>query len=114
MAGHATASASWRDGWRHLRFMLMYSPRWLFFFPGMLFLVIGSLVFARLMMGPIFISAVGLESNTILVAGMSILLGFQMISFYLFAKVFAITEGLLPDDPKSTLSCGCFRWKSAS
>lgn len=91
---------SWRDGWRHLRFMLMYSPRWLFFFPGMLFLVLGALVFIRLMMGPIFIGTIGLESNTLLVAGMSILIGFQMISFYLFAKVFAITEGFLPEDPK--------------
>ena len=91
---------SWRDGWRHLRFMLMYSPRWLFFFPGMLFLALGALVFIRLMMGPIFIGAIGLESNTLLVAGMSILIGFQMISFYLFAKVFAITEGFLPEDLK--------------
>lgn len=91
---------SWRDGWRHLRFMLMYSPRWLFFFPGGLFLVLGAMVFLRLMMGPIFIGHIGLESNTILVAGMSMLIGFQMISFYLFAKVFAITEGLLPEDAK--------------
>ncbi len=91
---------SWRDGWRHLRFMLMYSPRWLFLLPGMLFLVIGALVFLRLMMGPIFVGHIGLESNTLLVAGMSILIGFQMISFYLFAKVFAITEGFLPDDKK--------------
>lgn len=91
---------SWRDGWRHLRFMLMYSPRWLFFFPGMLFLVVGALVFVRLMKGPIFIGTIGLESNTLLVAGMSFLIGFQMISFYLFAKVFAITEGFLPKDPK--------------
>lgn len=91
---------SWRDGWRHLRFMLMYSPRWLFFLPGILFLVLGAAVFLRLMTAPIFVGHIGLESNTLLVAGMSMLIGFQMISFYLFAKVFAITEGFLPGDPK--------------
>lgn len=91
---------SWRDGWRHLRFMLMYSPRWLFFFPGVLLLTVGALLFGRLMFGPIFIGPIGLESNTLLVAGMTALIGFQMISFYLFAKVFAITEGFLPEDRK--------------
>ena len=91
---------SWRDGWRHLRFMLLYSPRWLFFVPGLFFLTVGALVFFRLMFGPVFLGKIGLESNTLLVAGMSILIGFQMIAFYLFAKVFAITEGLLPEDPK--------------
>lgn len=91
---------SWRDGWRHLRFMLMYSPRWLFLLPGMIFLLMGSLLFFRLMMGPVFVGKVGFESNTLLVAGMSVLIGFQMISFYLYAKVFAITEGFLPQDQR--------------
>jgi len=91
---------SWRDGWRHLRFMLLYSPRWLFFVPGLLLVGLGAIVFARLMLGPLFVGNVGLESNTLLVAGMSILIGLQILSFYMFAKVFAITEGLLPRDEK--------------
>lgn len=93
---------SWRDGWRHLRFMLMYSPRWLFFSPGLLLLSVGLLLFFRLMQGPFFLAGIGFESNSILVAGMLILIGFQMIAFYLFTKVFAITEGFLPPDPKIT------------
>ncbi len=91
---------SWRDGWRHLRFMLMYSPKWLFLTPGVLFLSIGSILFLMLMNGAVTIGQVGFESNSLLVSGMSILVGFQLTAFYLFTKVFAVTEGFLPKDEK--------------
>lgn len=92
---------SWRDGWRHLRFMLMYCPRWLFLYPGALFFIIGTIVFLMIFInGSITIGKIGFESNSLLLAGMSILFGFQLASFYIFTKVFAITEGLLPQDPK--------------
>lgn len=91
---------SWRDGWRHLRFMLMYCPRWLFLYPGMLLFVLGAIMFLILMNGAVTIGRVGFESNSLLVAGMSILVGFQLTSFYLFTKVFAVTEGFLPKDEK--------------
>lgn len=91
---------SWRDGWRHLRFMLMYSPKWLFLTPGILFLSVGTILFLILMNGTVTIGRVGFESNSLLVAGMSILVGFQLASFYLFTKVFAVTEGFLPKDEK--------------
>jgi glycosyltransferase involved in cell wall biosynthesis len=91
---------SWRDGWRHLRFMLMYCPRWLFLYPGVFIFIIGAAIILRIFVGgPIMIGRIGLESNSLLVAGMSILIGFQLTSFYIFTKVFAITEGFLPKDP---------------
>lgn len=90
----------WRDGWRHLRFMLMYSPRWLFFTPGALLFVVGSLTFVILSVGPLKVGGVIFDTNTLLVSAMSVLLGFQLMSFYLFTKSFSISEGLLPPDPR--------------
>ena len=90
---------SWRDGWRHLRFMFMYCPRWLFLYPGMLLFVFGTFAFLVLFFkGSIVIGRIGFESNSLLVAGMSILIGFQIMAFYVFTKVFAVTEGFLPED----------------
>ena len=90
---------SWRDGWRHLRFMLMYCPRWLFLYPGMMLFLIGAILFLIILIqGSIKIHGIGFESNSLLIAGMSILIGFQLVSFYIFAKVFAVTEGFLPKD----------------
>lgn len=89
---------SWRDGWRHLRFMLMYSPRWLFLIPGSILFLLGITFFIRLEFGPIRIGSVGFDTNALLVFAMAILLGFQLISFSIYTKVFAITEGLLPDN----------------
>lgn len=89
---------SWRDGWRHLRFMLLYSPRWLFLIPGVVLLLLGLVGGAILMGGPIQVGGVRFDTNTLLVSCMSVLLGFALVSFAVFAKVFAITEGLLPED----------------
>lgn len=90
---------SWRDGWRHLRFMLMYCPRWLFFYPGIvLFLAGTAFFFLILMRGSLVIGGMGFESNSLLVAGMTALIGFQLTTFYFFTKTFAAAEGLLPED----------------
>jgi glycosyltransferase involved in cell wall biosynthesis len=100
---------SWRDGWRHLRFMLMYCPRWLFFYPGAILFVMGTVTFlAILIKGSIEINGIGFESNSLLIAGMSVLIGFQLISFYIFTKVFAITEGFLPQDRVTKHFMGMF------
>jgi glycosyltransferase involved in cell wall biosynthesis len=90
----------WRDGWRHLRFLLMYSPRWLFLYPGILLILLGLAGCALLLPGPRVFHGVGFDVHTLLYAFVSILLGFQLIAFATFAKVFAITEGLLPQDPR--------------
>jgi len=91
---------SWRDGWRHLRFMLLYSPRWLFLVPGLALLLLGLVVGGILMHGPIQVGGVRFDTNTLLVSCMSVQLGFALVSFAVFAKVFAITEGLLPEDKR--------------
>jgi len=90
---------TWRDGWRHLRFMLMYSPRWLFFVPGSLLLIVGSLIGGILLAGPLTIGGITFDTNTLLVAAMAILVGFNLMSFGVFSKIIAISTKLLPQDP---------------
>ncbi len=87
---------SWRDGWRHLRFMLLFSPRWLLLYPGLAAALVGGLFFARLLAGPIVVGAVRFDLNTLEVAGLILLFGYQMILFACFARIFAYTRGWLP------------------
>ncbi len=98
--GRAPHLRTWSDGWRHLRFLLLYSPRWLFLYPGIALVVLGAVAGALLLPGPRFIGGVGFDVHTLLFAAMAILIGFQSILFATFSKVFAITEGLLPEDPR--------------
>ena len=98
---------TWRDGWRHLRFLLMYSPRWLFLYPGMVLMLSGLIGCALLLPGRRVFHGIGFDVHTLLYAFVSVLLGFQLIAFATFTKVFAITEGLLPEDPRLTRA---FRW----
>jgi hypothetical protein len=87
---------TWRDGWRHLRFMLLFSPRWLFIAPGMSLFVAGVLVSAWLVGGPRALGRFGLDIDTLLVSAFSCLLGYQLLVFGVFTKVFAIREGFHP------------------
>jgi glycosyltransferase involved in cell wall biosynthesis len=89
---------SWRDGWRHLRFLLLYSPRWLFFYPGMLLIAIGLATGAWLLPGPRKVGAVTFDVHSLLYSAAAVFLGFQSVIFALFAKVFATSEGLIPED----------------
>jgi len=98
---------TWRDGWRHLRFLLMYSPRWAFLYPGILLILVGLAGCALLLPGPRVVHGIGLDVHTLLYAFVSVLLGFQLVAFATFTKVFAITEGLLPEDPRLNR---IFRW----
>ena len=93
---------TWRDGWRHLRFLLLYSPRWLFLYPGIALCAMGILLSAMLMPGPVKIGNVVFDVHTLLFAAMAILIGFQSVVFATFTKIFAISEGLLPEDPRLT------------
>jgi len=92
----------WRDGWRHLRFMLIYSPRWLFLVPGMTLSILGLVLGVILMVGNFKVGKIELNVGTLAMAGMAVIVGFQLVAFAFFTKVFAIAEGLLPDDPKLT------------
>lgn len=91
---------SWRDGWRHLRFLLLFSPRWLFLYPGLLLMLSGLIAGGWLLRGPVFIENVGFDVQTLLYAAVAIVIGFQAIVFAVFTKAFAISEGLLPADPR--------------
>lgn len=95
---------SWSDGWRHLRFLLLYSPRWLFLYPGILLIAFGLIAGALLLQGPVFVGSIGFDAQTLLYAAAAVILGFQAVAFGVFTKVFAISEGLLPEDPKLTLN----------
>ena len=90
----------WRDGWRHLRFMLLFSPQWLFLAPGICLSALGILFAAALSLENIQIGGVAFDVGTLVVACMTVIIGFQLVAFAFFTKVFAIAEGLLPDDPK--------------
>src|SRR5580693_5203972 len=88
---------TWRDGWRHLRFLLLYSPRWLFLYPGLALMFIGVIFSILLLPGPVMIAnGVGLDVHTLLVAGMAILVGVQSITFGFIARMYAIKNGILP------------------
>jgi glycosyltransferase involved in cell wall biosynthesis len=90
----------WRDGWRGLRFLLLYSPRWLFLYPGLLMMAAGTLGLAWLLPHPQRIGNVTFDGQTLLFAAIAVVVGFQAVLFSMFTKVFAISEGLLPEDPR--------------
>jgi hypothetical protein len=91
---------SWRDGWRHLRFMMLFSPRWLFLIPGLFCGALGVLLFAPLSFGPVYLGNIRLDTNTLLVSSLLILLGFQLVYFASFLRIYGFTQGFLPDQPQ--------------
>jgi glycosyltransferase involved in cell wall biosynthesis len=91
----------WRDGWRHLRFMLLYSPRWLFLYPGIVVTLLGLTLGIAILRGPLAITRhVALDVNSLLVAFAAVVLGFQAVAFSICARSYAYHEGLLPPNPK--------------
>ncbi|MGA2858275.1 MAG: glycosyltransferase family 2 protein [Candidatus Sulfotelmatobacter sp.] len=97
---HPPHLRTWHDGWRHLRFLLMYSPRWLFLYPGLASILLGLAIGSWLLPGPRRIGGIVFDVHTLAYAFGSMLVGFQLLAFAVFTKVFAITEGLLPEDPR--------------
>jgi Glycosyl transferase family 2 len=97
---------TWSDGWRHLRFLLLYSPRWLFVYPGLFLLAFGLVGTVLLLPGPVFIGSVGIDIHTFIVACICILLGLQSISFAIVARRYGAVRGFLPASSayKSALS----------
>jgi glycosyltransferase involved in cell wall biosynthesis len=90
---------TWRDGWRTVRFFLLYSPRWLFLYPGLALMLVGLVAGLWLLPEPRKMGNVTFDVHTLLYAAIAILLGFQSIAFAVFTKLFAISEGLHPPDP---------------
>jgi Glycosyl transferase family 2 len=95
---------SWRDGWRHLRFLLLYSPRWLFFYPGIAALVVGLMFSAVLLPGPLAVRlgalAFRFDVDTLTYSLGLVLVGTHVTVFAILAKVFATQEGFLPPNPR--------------
>ncbi len=89
---------TWRDGWRTLRFFLLYSPRWLFLYPGLLLMFVGTIVGLWLIPTSRQVGNVVFDVHTLLYAAVAILLGFQSVAFAVFTKLFAVSEGLHPPD----------------
>lgn len=87
---------SFRDGWRHLRFLLLFSPRWLFLYPGMVMVIAGLIVGGVLLRGPVRIGRVVFDIHTFLIAAMAIVVGAQAISFALIGRRFATRYGFIP------------------
>lgn len=91
---------SWRDGWRHLRFLLIFSPRWLFLYPGLAALVVGLLATTVLLVGPVQVGSVGFDVGSMLYAAALTVIGYQAILFSVLTKVYAAHEGFLPMSPR--------------
>ena len=86
----------WRDGWRHLRFLFLYSPRWLFFYPGIALMLVGLALGIALLPGPLHIGSVGLDVNAFVYCAVAVIVGFQAVLFSVLARAFAVGAGLLP------------------
>jgi glycosyltransferase involved in cell wall biosynthesis len=90
----------WRDGWRHLRFMLLHSPNWLFLLPGFMLLTLGFVAMVALSRGVVEIGRARLDIHTLLVMSFAVILGIQMIFTGIFANVYSHLSGILPYDER--------------
>lgn len=96
---HAPHLRTFRDGWRTLRFFLVYSPRWLFLIPGALLMALGAVGYAVALPG-LVVGGLAFDLHTLLFASVAMICGYQSLTFSVFTKTFAITEGLLPEDAR--------------
>jgi glycosyltransferase involved in cell wall biosynthesis len=99
---HAPHLKTVRDGWRTLRFFLMLSPRWLFYMPGMVLILLGLIGYAIALPG-VQIGSVTFDAHTLLFASLSMLCGYQSVLFAIFTKTYAVNQRLLPEDPRMWL-----------
>jgi Glycosyl transferase family 2 len=97
-AGREPHLRPWRDGWRHLRLLLLFSPRWLFLYPGLALSVVGAGVMIALLPGPLDVGGLRFDVDTLLFAGGAVILGFQAVVFAVFARIYGMTQGFLPED----------------
>ena len=90
---------SWRDGWRHLRFLLLMSPRWLMLYPGTCLIAIGVAAQIAIARGPIVVSGIGFGIHTMLYAGGAVILGVQLVLFSVLARAIGVLKNVLPMRP---------------
>jgi glycosyltransferase involved in cell wall biosynthesis len=98
--GRPSHLRTWRDGWRSLRFLLLFSPRWLFFYPGCALFLLGLAGMAWLLPGPRRVGPIGLDIHTLFYASLAIVVGFQSMLFWLFARIYGEHAGIAPADPR--------------
>ena len=91
---------SWRDGWRHLRFLLLFSPRWLFLYPGIGLMALGATIMAWLLPAPRMIDGVTFDIHTLFYASLAVVVGFHSALFYVFARLYGMRAGLAPPDER--------------
>ncbi len=91
---------SFRDGWRHLRFLLIYSPAWLFLYPGLILVLLGGLLSLLLFFGPVNIGFRYIDFHTFIAAGSLMYIGLNMLAFAVITRVYAFYSGLLPRSPR--------------
>jgi glycosyltransferase involved in cell wall biosynthesis len=96
---HAPHLKTFRDGWRTLRFFMLYSPRWLFLVPGLLLILFGLIGYALAMPG-VTLGGVTFDAHTLLFSSLGVVSGYQAVLFALFTKTFAVNEGLMPPDER--------------
>jgi glycosyltransferase involved in cell wall biosynthesis len=99
---------SWRDGWRHLRFLLLFSPRWLFLYPGCALFLSGIAMMMWLLPASRRIGAVGFDIHTLFYASLAVVIGFQSMLFWVFARIYGAREGIAPSDPRFGPLMGVF------
>jgi hypothetical protein len=93
---------TWSDGWRHLRFLLLYSPDWLFLVPGIFLIIIGFITSFLLISNPVIIEGIIFDIHTLMYSSSLVLIGFQFLVFYALTKIFATENGLLPKSKRYT------------
>ena len=102
----------WRDGWRHLRFMLLFSPNWLFFYPGLLVMVAGIVLGGGLLAAPVHVGGLRLSVGTLIYCVTMVEVGFQAVLFALLSRVYAVQEGLVPQSARMRLADRMFTLES--
>ena len=95
---------SWRDGWRHLKFLLTFAPKWLFFYPGAALASVGAVLLAALLPGSVHLGSVTLGVHTLLFAAAGVVIGAQLMSFAVVARLFGVRERLWPTSPRIELA----------
>lgn len=89
---------SWRDGWRHLRFLLLFSPRWLFLYPGALLFLLGGISMALLAPQTRYVGSLAFDIHTYFYSGLAVQVGAQSVFFWVFCKIYGMREGIVPPD----------------
>lgn len=87
---------SWHDGWRHLTFLLMHAPNWLFLYPGFLFHIVGIILSTKIILDPIIVRNIRFDINTLVYGAVSTIIGFQLILFYVITKRYASISKFIP------------------